>query len=208
MPADIPLRCTCGALHGTALAVSPDTGCRVVCYCDDCQAFARFLGGPPNILDEWGGTDIFQMAPSRVRITGDLDALACMRLSEKGLYRWYCGKCKTPIGNTVGPRVPFVGLIHSFMDHEADGRARDRDRDRDREAVLGKPLGYVQRKFAVGTPPNPGNASLYGVIGRSAKLLTKWWLTGAGWPSPFFDEKTRAPRVTPRVLTVAERRAL
>lgn len=196
---EVPLRCSCGTLRGTALAVSPESGCRVVCYCNDCQAFARFLGRP-GILDAWGGTDIFQMAPSRVRITGGQEVLRCVRLSEKGLHRWYCGQCKTPVGNSVSARIPFVGLIHSFMDHGADGRARDE--------VLGKPLGYVQRKFAIGTPPNPGDASLFGVIGQSARLLAKWWLTGAGSPSPFFDERTRAPRATPRVLTAEERRAL
>ena len=33
----------------------PRAGCRVVCYCDDCQAFARFLACP-GITDERGGT--------------------------------------------------------------------------------------------------------------------------------------------------------
>ncbi|HVH46158.1 MAG TPA: DUF6151 family protein [Labilithrix sp.] len=81
------------------------------------------------------------MAPSEVRITGGAEALRCVRLSEKGMFRWYCGDCKTPVGNTLGPRVPFLGLIHSFMAHEGDARARD--------DVLGRPIGYVQTKFAV-----------------------------------------------------------
>jgi hypothetical protein len=204
---EIPLRCACGTLRGVALAVSPESGCRVVCYCDDCQAFARFLA-QPNILDQWGGTDIFQMAPSRVRITEGEDALACVRLSEKGLHRWYCGQCKTPVGNTVSARIPFVGLIHSFMDHEAHAAlAANGGSGRSRDETLGPPLGYVQSKFAIGTPPNPPNASLAGVIWRSARLLARWWLTGAGSPSPFFDDR-RAPRVVPRILTVEERRAL
>ena len=199
MPIDIPLRCNCGRLRGVALGVAPRAGCRVVCYCDDCQAFARFLARP-GITDEWGGTDIFQMAPSRVRITSGGDVLSCVRLSDKGMHRWYCGECKTPVGNTVSPRIPFVGLIHTFMDHESDGRARD--------DVLGKPLGYVQAKFAIGTPPSPPrNSSLFRVMRRSARLLGKWWLTGAGSPSPFFDE-TRAPRAEPRILRPEERHAL
>src|SRR5687767_12724189 len=123
MPNDIPLRCACGTLRGTALAVSPDTGNRVLCYCRDCQAFARFLARP-DIMDDKGGTDIFQMAPGRVRITAGADALRCVRLSEKGIHRWYCGECKTPVGNTGGASIPFVGLIHSFMDHAGDGRTR------------------------------------------------------------------------------------
>jgi hypothetical protein len=200
MTTDLPLRCACGKLRGIALAVSPTSTARIVCYCNDCQAFARFLGRP-GVTDPWSGTDIVQIAPSRVRITGGGDTLACVRLSAKGLYRWYCGECKTPIGNTMGPRVPFVGLIHSFMDHEGDGR--------DRDAVLGKPIGYLQTKSAVGgVPPRPRGASLLRAIARNVRLLGKAWMTGAGSPSPFFDEKTRAPRIEPRVLTPSERRAL
>lgn len=200
MPIDIPLRCACRKLQGVALEVSPSSGCRVVCYCDDCQAFARFLGFP-GTTDKCGGTDIFQMAPSKVRLTSGADILSCMRLSDKGMHRWYCGECKTPVGNTVSARVPFVGLIHTIMDHESDGRSRDE--------VLGKTLGYVQTKHAVGTPPpSPHNSSLLRVMGRSARLLGKWWLTGAGSPSPFFQDKTRAPRARPRILSPEERGAL
>jgi hypothetical protein len=200
MLTDIPLRCACGILRGTALGVSPRTGCRVVCYCNDCQAFARFLARP-GITDEWGGTDIFQMAPSNVRITGGADALRCMRLSDKGMYRWYCGECRTPVGNTVSPRVPFVGIIHTFMDHASDGRARD--------DVLGKPLGYVNTKFAIGSLPSPPRgSSLLRVIARSVRLLGKWRLTGAASPSPFFDDHTHAPRTEPRILRPEERSAL
>ena len=141
------------------------------------------------------------MAPSRVRLTSGADALSCVRLSSKGMYRWYCGECKTPVGNTVSPRLPFVGLVHTFMDHGSHGR--------DRDEVLGKSLGYVQTKFAKGTmPPPPRGTSLFRVMARSGKLLAKWWLTRAGSPSPFFDTRTRAPRVTPRVLRPEERQAL
>jgi hypothetical protein len=200
MPHDIPLRCDCGTLAGVALGVAPNSGCRVVCYCKDCQAFARFLARP-GITDEWGGTDIFQIAPSRVRITAGADALSCMRLSEKGMHRWYCRECKTPVGNTLSPRIPFVGLIHNFMDHGSDGRERD--------AALGKPLGYIQKKSAVGNlPSRPSGTSIVRVIARSVKLLGTAWLSGGGSPSAFFDDRTHVPRATPRVLQPNERRAL
>ena len=200
MATDIALRCACGALRGTALAISPGAGTRVVCYCNDCQAFARFLARP-GVTDEWGGTDIFQMAPSRVRIDGAAESLRCMRLSDKGMHRWYCGECKTPVANTVSPRVPFVGLIHTFMDHAGDGRSRD--------DVLGKPVGYTRTESAIGgVPPHARDKHLLRVIGQSVKLLGTWWLTGAGSPSPLFDDKTHAPRVQPLVLTPEERRAL
>jgi len=60
--ADVALRCHCGRMRGIARAVSPSAGFRFVCYCKDCQAFARFLERP-DILDAAGGTDIFQMPP-------------------------------------------------------------------------------------------------------------------------------------------------
>ena len=56
---DLPLRCKCGHVRGVAVDVSPSTGFRFVCYCGDCQAFARFLRRT-DVLDAAGGTDIFQ----------------------------------------------------------------------------------------------------------------------------------------------------
>ena len=84
------------------------------------------------MLDAAGGTDIFQMPTGRLKLTAGADALRCLRLSGKGILRWYADCCRTPIGNTVGPRVPVVGLIHSFMRGEAGGRSLS--------AVLGAPL--------------------------------------------------------------------
>jgi hypothetical protein len=201
---DVELECACGKLRGQARAVSASSGSRVICYCDDCQAFARFLGSRggevsgPGILDERGGTDLFQMAPSRVQLTSGVETLGCVRLSEKGMHRWYCTECKTPIGNTLGPGVPFVGMIHSFMRVDRSGRSRD--------DVLGPPLARVQTKFATPGAPLPSSPfATLRVILRSVRLLTRWWLTRAG---SFFDEVTKAPRVVPRVLSRDERSAL
>jgi hypothetical protein len=199
MGTDIPLRCACGALHGRALSIAPSAGARIVCYCDDCQAFAHFLGRP-GIADERGGTDIFQTAPARIRLEGGLDALACVRLSEKGMHRWFCRECKSPVGNTLGPKVPFVGVIHSFFDIPARS---------DRDRLLGPPLAHMLTRFAAGGPlPEDTRWRTARVIGRAMRLLATWWVTGAGSPSPFFDGQPRAPRVPPRVLSPAERAAL
>lgn len=197
--ADLPLRCACGKLKGT-VALSADSGVHVVCYCKDCQAFARFLGRT-DITDQWGGTDIFQMAPSRVRITEGADAIRCVRLSEKGMHRWYCGECKTPIGNTLGPKLPFVGLISAIVDYKAAGVAID--------DVLGKPIAYGFPEAAIGGPPphTKHNPKLK-FLGKVTAFLAKWWLTNAGWPSPFFDETTRQPRAAVQVLSTEERAKL
>jgi hypothetical protein len=193
MTIDVPIRCRCGKLRGAALGIGPDAGTHLVCYCNDCQAFARFLGGD-DILDSHGGTSIFHMAPAKLRLD-DVETLRCVRLSEKGMYRWYCGSCKTPVGNTMGPRFPFIGLIHSILDHASTGRSR--------EELLGKPLHFAT-KSAVGRVPE--ETSTARMMARSVRKIVKWWI--AGGDTPFTDPRTRAPRVEPQVLTPSERQAL
>lgn len=94
-PLDLPLRCRCGHVSGIAREVSPSGGFRFVCYCKDCQAFARFLGRP-DVLDTAGGTDIFQVPPARVELTSGLDAVRCLRLSATGVLRWYSVLLRDP----------------------------------------------------------------------------------------------------------------
>ena len=173
-------------------------GFRFVCYCEDCQAFARFLQRP-DVLDTAGGTDIFQMAAGRVTLTAGTDAVRCLRFSSKVL-RWYAHCCRTPIANTAAsPRFPVVALIHSFMNHEADGR----------DEVLGPPLCRIYERSALGPlPPNapaPPSLSLFAL--RASRMLG-WWMRGLARPNPFFDARTNAPLSPPRVLTPGERAAL
>jgi hypothetical protein len=180
-------------VRGVARNVSPRAGLRFVCYCEDCQAFARFLERA-DILDAAGGTDIFQMPPGRLSFDAGSDLLRCVRLSDRGVLRWYTDCCRTPIGNTAGARFPVIGVIHSIMDHEADGRSRNQ--------VLGPPLCRIYERSAVGPlPPNAPPPPSRRVLGRRALLMLAWWIRGLARPSPFFDERTGAPRAEPRVLT-------
>jgi hypothetical protein len=193
MRVEIPLRCQCGRVRGTALDVSPSSGFRFTCYCKDCQAFARFLERL-DVLDPAGGTDIFQMAPARVQISAGVNALRCLRLSDKGVLRWYTDCCRTPVGNSAaGPRFPILAVIHSFMDHRADGRLRDE--------VLGPPLCRIYDRSAIGPlPPNPPPPPSFRVFARRMLLMIGWWARGLARPSPFFDERTGAPRSEPLLL--------
>ena len=201
LPLDLPLQCRCGRVHGVASEVSPSSGFRFICYCKDCQAFARFLERP-DVVDPAGGTDIFQMPQGRVKLTAGTDAVRCLRLSEKGVLRWYTDCCRTPIGNTAAsPRFPVFAVIHSFMVHGADGRSRDE--------VLGPPLCGIYDRSAVGPlPPNAPAPPSLGVFARRASTIFGWWVLGLGRPSPLFDDRSNAPRVVPRVLTRSERAAL
>ncbi len=200
VPSDLSLRCRCGRVRGIAGEVSPSAGFRFVCYCTDCQAFAQFLERP-DVLDAAGGTDIFHMPAGRIRLTAGTDAVRCLSFSGKVL-RWYAACCRTPIANpAAGARFPLLGLIHSFLNEDAQGRSRD--------DILGPPLCRIHERSAIAALPadGPPPASL-GLFARRAVKALGWWWRGLGRPNPFFDELTDAPLSAPRVFTPAERAAL
>jgi len=51
-------------VRGVAREVAPHSSFRFVCYCTNCQAFARFLERP-DVLDDAGGTDIVHICRPR-----------------------------------------------------------------------------------------------------------------------------------------------
>jgi hypothetical protein len=186
-------------MRGVASGVAPNSGFRFVCYCGDCQAFTRFLARP-DVLDVAGGTDIFHMPAGRVKLTAGKDALRCLHFSSR-VFRWYTECCRTPVANTASPGFPVVGIIHSVMDHDADGCSRDE--------ALGAPLCRVFEESAIGPlPPNAPSPRSFGLIARRGPALIGWWLRGLGRPNPFFDNDTGAPLSAPRVFTADERAAL
>jgi hypothetical protein len=155
--------------------------------------------GRADVLDAAGGTAIFQMAPARLHITQGQDALRCLRLSPKGMVRWYTDCCRTPVANTVAGRLPFVGLIVAFMDFESAALERN--------AVLGQPA-LILGKFAIGGLPNGAHPTMRPrLLLRIATRLATWWLSGKGQPSPLWDAQYQ-PRVPPTVLTPEQRASL
>ncbi len=191
-PQDIPLRCRCGEVRGAALQVAPSAGFRFICYCTDCQAFARFLDCP-DVLDAAGGTDIFQMPAGCVTLTAGLARVRCLQLSSR-VFRWYAECCRTPLANTAGPRFPVVALIRSFMDQATDGGSIDR--------ALGPPLCRIYERSALAPlPPHAPPALSLRIAARRASKILGWWWRGLGRPNPFFDDATQAPRAAPHGLS-------
>lgn len=167
------LQCQCGTvraqLTGSGLAT------RVLCYCTDCRAFARFLGQPERVLDRQGGTEIVQVSQGRVRFSAGKEQLKAVRLTEKGMVRWYADCCKTPIGNTMPNRgISFVGLIHSALDHSR------------MEEDFG-PLTCVANVGTALGEPKPKQRGVAGVIFRFIRLVAGARLSGEYRNSPFFD---------------------
>lgn len=190
---ELPLRCRCGAVRGVARGALPSKVNHCFCYCDDCQAFAHFLDRA-DVLDAHGGSEITQMSQANVSFTAGTDQIAAMRLTPKGLIRWYASCCRTPIGNTVGTSaMPFIGMIHAFIDAPSTALGPIRGRGWAKGAKGGR-----------GAVPKDGLPDVV-MIARVLGKLLKWRLRGDHKRTAFFDATTGKPLVEPRVLDIAER---
>jgi hypothetical protein len=196
----IPLRCRCGKVRGQLRDVSAAGRKHAVCYCDDCQIYASHLDESGALLDERGGTEGVLTTPSELRIDEGASYLRCLRLSPKGIYRWYTECCNTPVGTMVDPRVPVLILPTVSLDFAAAGTTADR--------ALGPVTLRIHGRFARGgvpegahpkTPPRmlPALLShlLRGYLGRKTK------------PSPFYDARN-TPRATPTLIDLTARETL
>jgi hypothetical protein len=194
---DLPLRCRCGAVRGVARDALPSKINHCFCYCDDCQAFAHYLDRADEVLDAHGGTEITQMSQANIRFTAGADKIAAMRLSSKGMVRWYASCCHTPIGNTMPTSLmPFVGVIKAVIDAPV--------------AALGPVRGRGFTKSAKGgqnAVPNDGLPELL-MIARVLAKVFRWRLRGDHKRSAFFDAASGKPVIEPVVLDEAEREDL
>jgi hypothetical protein len=185
----LPLRCKCETVRGT-VELEAGHGMRVVCYCGDCRAFTHAIARS-DLLDANGGSEIYWTTPSRMQLTAGVDQVRCLRLSEKGLFRWYAGCCNTPIANTMGNAgMPFLSLLTGFID------APD-------PSVLG-PRSYVQTDRALGTLPPEVKPSK--IVARAIINLIGARLRGQHKPNALFAGGK--PIAAPRVLPRTEREAL
>ncbi|THD75363.1 MAG: hypothetical protein E7812_17275 [Phenylobacterium sp.] len=166
-----------------------------MCYCKDCQAFARFLGRDAELLDARGGCENIQVLPKDVQLNEGTQHLACIRLSENGLLRWYAACCNTPIGNTPATsKLPFVGLSRACLESSAP--------------TVAKSFGPVRFcAFTSGARGEPKPKS-FGVLGFALWLVRnrlRARFTGGFRNNPFFDTTSDRPVVDPKVLSPPER---
>ena len=188
-----PLRCRCGALQGQIERGGPTS--RMVCYYKDCQAFARYLGPAGRVLDAQGGSDVVQLAPHRIRFIQGIEHLSVMRLSSKGMLRWYAACCRTPVGNTMSSRnMPFTGLLVQCLDSAP------------LEAAFGPVLASTNTQSALGNP-KPRAFGLPRALACILRIVAGSRLSGTYKANPFFDA-TGLPVVEPTVLTAEERTRL
>lgn len=154
----VELRCTCGSVVGS-VDFSRPSRVHVVCHCGDCKAYARHIGNPR-------ANEVVQATPAQVQILVGKEYLRCLRLTERGLTRWFAGCCRTPLANTSRHAwMPFVGVMSCAL-------------DTDNEALLGTP-----------TPANGGQAISWSTIFRSVRALL-WGLPFRRHrPNVFFNDR-------------------
>jgi hypothetical protein len=165
----------------------------MVCYCDDCQAFAHALHRQ-DLLDQAGGSELFGTTPASVTLDQGVEQLRCLRLTPSGMLRWYWHCCDTPFANTQSmPAMPFISV------HRASIAVDDAD-------VLGPPI-RMQARFATSPPPTSAESGVSLRTKASIVLfLVKAWIRGDQKPNPLFHDGR--PIAEPRVLSAVERRTL
>jgi hypothetical protein len=166
--------------------------------CDDCQAYIGFLG-TDGVLDANGGTELTQVGHNQVVVVAGREHLGCVRLSPRGMFRWYASCCSTPIANTLGAKSVFAGVIQTCVQNPVD--------ETPIESVVGPILERVQGKFGKGElPPGTRKTVSFSMMWWSLRNLARWAFSGASAPSTFFSDGE--PCVPPRILSAEERTAL
>ena len=190
--ADHPLSCKCGTVKG--FVKTSNSLSRGVCYCKDCQMAALFLGKSAEVLDEHGGTDVVPTMPRNLRFTQGIDSLACMRLTENGLMRWYAKCCNTPICNTSPNfKMAFVGLVHNCL--ENGGASLDQS--------FGPVRMRVNTKGALGGVKIKQQGTV-GTIVSFTRMLLRERFNGGYKLTPFYNVNSGASIVVPYVLSKQE----
>lgn len=187
----LSLGCECQKINGVARDLNSEHDMHLVCCCNDCQQFARVLGQEKKVLDKFGGTEVIQITPAQISIDKGLENLKCLKLSTKGIIRWYCGHCHTPVANTISARLPFVGLHQAFV--------------KDKAAVntyMGPVIQYIQTRHALEIPTGIKTAK-----GFPLNLLVKTFyrlilatMKRKNRPNPFFTQSGE-PISAPQTMT-------
>ena len=191
------LSCSCREVQGLVTNVSPTTVNRVICYCDDCQAFLHHLDRA-DLLDAQGGSDIVQIAPASLTFVAGRGRIVGLRLSPKGLYRWYASYCRMPLGNMLGPAIPFVGVLAQAFE-SATQKPDD---------LCGRPIGRIFGRYAIDNAPQGSTRLNPWLLARAMRMVLGWRIRGQTWPHPFFDRASRAPNFPLTKLSPQEREAL
>jgi hypothetical protein len=187
------IQCDCGKFRAELTQFPKNTPGRLICYCNDCQAFLHYLKRP-DLLNENAGSEIIPAYPADIKIIEGKDFVKCVRLHSKGMYRFFSSCCLTPIANT-DPTRPWAG-IHRRM-YLSKGAARlDRELGPVKSSIMGK---HAKGSLPAGIPQTFDFKGMITVI----PFIIKGKILGKAKHSPFFENGEAI--VVPLVLTEEER---
>ncbi len=176
------IQCDCGNFQAE-LANSPkNSPGRLMCYCDDCQAFAETLKRT-DILDEFGGTQLVPAYPSDITFIKGANHLCYSQVTQDGLHRFSTDCCNSPIANTRA-NFPWAGIFHSAYT-AADTKALSKFGDI-RARIMGK---YAKGKPDFKISDKLGLRDMVAVL----PFILKGKLFGKHKGSPFFEPDGLTP---------------
>lgn len=178
---DIKLSCSCGQVQGRLKDVNPERVSRARCYCRFCQAYATHLQPESDrLLDEMGGSDLLQLSPADIVFDQGKENIGCLKLTDKGVLRYYASCCRSPLVGTVPkPKVPFVSVSLSALP--------ELPTETDRRRVLGpvRIHAFVPKDLKAQLPEASRLRNARGLTRLSLKLLN-WVVKGDAGRSPFW----------------------
>jgi hypothetical protein len=183
----IVLECLCGTVKGK-LNVVPGSFFHVHCLCCDCQNFASHLNNEEKILDEHGGSELFQTYPTFMEVTEGKDKIGCMQLRDKGLYRWHTTCCNMPLANTMGSsKIPFIGVSVKLMKFSSEQKKME---------ALGPVTMKAFGKYSVGEMPKDAHPKFpISYMPKILGFMLKGMFNKMNNPSPFFNGKKPVAKV-------------
>ncbi len=179
------LQCKCGTVRGVVEHATPEEGDFVVCHCSDCQALPAFLGAADRILEQHGGTALYQSRCAQLEIREGKENLAGLHLTEKSTLRWYAACCDTPMFNTYSNgRIPYVTTLLANCEPAGGDR-------------LCKPIGHLFLGDAMGDTSGLEPFSMAKLMRRFFKRMVKDYFFGDLRRNPLFDSATLEPIAPP-----------
>lgn len=185
-PCDLIFSCRCGSFAGTLSKPGPHVGDHVVCHCTNCRAFAQRLHAADRILDQNGGTALYQGRCATMQITNGRDKLACFHLTEKPTLRWYAQCCDTPMFNTYkNGRIPYITTLVANCEPDQ------------RERLLGPPIGHLFTNEATGDASQLRRLKMAKLMRRFLQRMIFDIITGDRRRAALFDSATLEPISSP-----------
>ncbi len=181
------ISCDCGAFIAELTAFPKHTPGRLVCYCDDCQAYVKKIQRT-DVLDEYGGTEVIPAYPKEIDIIQGIDTLKCYRLTTEGTYRWATSCCNSPILNSK-PGFPWAGIFHTAY------------KKPNALSKLGEVKSRIYGKYALaGAPFKISKKIAFRDMLVVMPFIIKGKILGMDKQSPFFDPDNKTPIVEPEIL--------